>query len=124
MPGENVTTQFFAPVEIAAGLRPARVDRAEIRGGIERDTRAVTTLLEAARAVMLDYERFRHHVTRPQFHHQMAATAAAGARGKVGRKIGDRSPRQVGRERAIFGWPTAKIRMEFERMGAPEGQCR
>ena len=80
---ENFPTETFAAVEIAAGLRPVGVDGAEHTDGIEGDAGAVAALVHAACAGVLDDKLFRHHITHSQFDHQMAATAAAGAGGKI-----------------------------------------
>ena len=42
-------------------------------------------LVEAARAVAFDDELLRHPVTRAEFHHEMAAMAAAGTGREVGK---------------------------------------
>ena len=85
---EDATADAFTAGEIAASLRTRLVDRAEHRGGIECDTRAVAALIHAAHAVVLRDEMLGHHIARAQLDHQMAATAAAGARGKIG-MVGD-----------------------------------
>ena len=83
-PAEDFPAKGFAAVEIAAGLRAISVNGTEERGGIEGDTGAVAVLVHAAHTGVFGDEFLRHVVTRPQFNHEMAAAAAAGARGKVG----------------------------------------
>ena len=64
------------------------VDRAEARGGIEGHAGAVAVLVHAAHAGMDSDQLLGDHVARAELDHQMAATAAAGARGKVRRRQG------------------------------------
>lgn len=81
---EDPAAEAFAAGEIAAGLGSVDVDGAELGDGIEGDTRTIAPLVHTARAVMLDDQFLRDHITRPQLDHQMAATAAAGAGWNVG----------------------------------------
>jgi hypothetical protein len=78
-PAEDLAAERLAAGEVPAGLGAGRVDRAEHARRIQGDAGAIAALVHAARAVMLDYEFLRHHVTGPQFDHQVAAAAAAGA---------------------------------------------
>ena len=85
---EDVAAQRLAAVKIAAGLRPLCVDRAEQGGRIERDARAVAVLVHARDACVHRREVGGHDVARAEFDHEVAATAAAGARRKI-RMVGD-----------------------------------
>lgn len=81
---QNLTTEAFAAVEIAAGLRAAVVDGAEARGPIQGHAGAVAVLVHAAHAGVHGDQFLGNDITRPELDHQVAATAAAGARRKVG----------------------------------------
>ena len=83
MLGENTEAKTFAPVEVATRLRPVFVNGAQKRGWIEGDTGAVALLVHATNSIVLHDQRFRHHVTGSQFHHQVATAAATGARRNV-----------------------------------------
>lgn len=84
---EDAAADVAAAREVAAGLRALRVDRAEQGGGIEGDAGAVAALVHAAGAVMLRDVFLGHVIARAQLHHEVAAAAAAGARGKVGMRV-------------------------------------
>lgn len=86
---EDVPAKTFTAVKVAAGLRTGFVDRAEERDRIKGDARAVATLIHAAHAGVFGDVCLGHDVARPQLDHEMAAAAAAGARGKVGMEIDD-----------------------------------
>ena len=82
-PGQDHPAEVFAPGEIAAGLRPGFVDGAQLRHRIEGDTGPVAPLVQAAHTIVLHHELLVHVVTRPELDHEVAAAAAAGARGKI-----------------------------------------
>ena len=89
--GEDLAAEGFAAVEIPAGLRADFIERAQERQRIEADAGAVVALVHAADALVFHHERFRDVVAGTQLHHEMTATAAAGAggedeRGNDGRK--------------------------------------
>jgi hypothetical protein len=85
--GESLPAKRFAAGEIAAGLRADLVDRAEHRGRVEGHAGTVAPLIHAAHAGVLGDEFLRHVVARPQLDHEVAAAAAAGARGQVGVEV-------------------------------------
>ncbi len=85
--GKDLAAETFTAIEITAGLRSVGVDGAEVCGWIEGDTGAVAALIHAASAGMLHHEFLRHDVARPQLDHQVAAAAAAGARGKIRMRV-------------------------------------
>ena len=94
--GKDAPAKSLAAVEVPAGLRPIGVDGAKGRGQIEGDTGAVAVLVHAAGSGVLDDEMPGDHIAGPQLDHQMTATAAAGAGGKIGVR-NDAPPRQQGR---------------------------
>lgn len=87
MPGQDVSAKTLPAIEIAAGLRARVVDRAQQGDRVEGDAGAVATLVHAAGAGVLGDVFLGHVIARAQFDHQVAAAAAAGARGKVGVEI-------------------------------------
>jgi len=83
-PRENHATERFAAVKFSAGSRSVIINCTKLRLRIQRDAGAVTALLHATHAVVLDDIVLRHPIARSQFHDQMAATAATGAGWKFG----------------------------------------
>jgi hypothetical protein len=98
--------KIFAPVEVAAGLWPVGVDGTKERGGIEGHAGPIAALVHAAHAIVFGDELFRHGIARPQFHHEVAAAAAAGAGRKVGMSV-DGPRRQVAGVLAMTDSPTS-----------------
>lgn len=85
MPFEHRAAEFAAPLELPASPGSRLVNRAEPRDGIEADARAITPLIQAPHAVVLDHPCFRHDIhARNQLDHLMAAAPAAGAGGEFG----------------------------------------
>lgn len=80
LPEKDAAAQFRTPVKVAADPWTPFVDRAKECRGIERDTRAITALLEATHAGMFDDEFLRHVIhSGHQFDEKMAAPSTAGA---------------------------------------------
>ena len=65
MASEDPEAEAFAAVEVTASLRTVGVNRAKPRGGIEGDTGAVTPLVHATHAIVLDDQFLRDQVVRP-----------------------------------------------------------
>jgi hypothetical protein len=74
-------------LKIAAGLRTVFVNRAEVRDRIESDAGAITLLVHAKDPIALGDQMVRDAIRCPQFNHQMAAKAAAGAGGEIDGKF-------------------------------------
>ena len=79
---EHTAAQAGATFKLAADLRAPIIDGAKARRQIERQARAVTVLVEATHAGMLDDEFLRHVVhSRHELDEKVAALAATGAGG-------------------------------------------
>ena len=78
---QDPAAKRLAALEIATHLGPAIVDRAELRGWIERHAGAIAPLVQAAHAIVLDHEFLGHVIDRAKLNDEMAAPATAGACG-------------------------------------------
>jgi len=81
---DGAAAERLGPLKIAAHLRAAIVDAAQARDRIEGDAGAVTVLVHAPHARVLDHELLGDIIHQwRQLHEEMTALAAAG----TGRKI-------------------------------------
>jgi hypothetical protein len=119
VPGEDLSAEVFAAVEVAAGLRPVGVDGAKQRGGIEGDARPVAALVHATCAVVFDNELLWHRIACSQLDHLKTAAAATGAGRKVGVGVNGAPPRQPCARIAMFGWAGDPLGCESDRCQKP-----